>query len=100
MQADSLATSEAPVDLPKSYGPRPGALSLLTAAQRGLTLAIIQAERCGRGGEDLEVLSGNFSADSDAAVQLNTRINMLSSWAPAATSSRSREGLGGLAYAN
>ena len=88
MQADSLATSEAPVDLPKSYGPRPGALSLLTAAQRGLTLAIIQAERCGRGGEDLEVLSGNFSADSDAAVQLNTRINMLSSWAPAATSSK------------
>ena len=72
------------VELPKHHGPRPGALALLTPQQRGLALAIIQADRCGRGGEDLEVLSSNFHADSDAAAQLNTRIAMLSDWAPKA----------------
>ena len=65
------------VDIPKHTGPRPGALSLLTPAQRGLCLAIIQADRNGRGGEDLEILSGQFNADTDGAVQLNTRLAML-----------------------
>ena len=53
---------------------------LLTPEQRGLTLAIIQADRCGRGGEDLEILSGNFDSDNDAAAQLNMRIAMTSAW--------------------
>ena len=75
------------VELPKHSGPRPGALSLLTPAQRGLTLAIIQADRCGRGGDDLKVLSSQFNAESDAALQLNTRISMAwSSFAPSAAS--------------
>ena len=70
------------VDVPPFQGPRPGALSLLTPAQRGLCLAIIQADRNGRGGEDLALLSGQFNGDTDAALQLNTRISMLGNWAP------------------
>ena len=78
--ADNAAASSE-VLVPKYEGPRPGALSLLTPGQRGLTLAIIQAERCGRGGEDLQVLSGHFNADKDPAAQLSTRMSMLSPWA-------------------
>ena len=47
-----------PPDVPTMTGPRPGALSLLTPPERGLCLAIMQADRCGRGGEDLELLGG------------------------------------------
>ena len=68
------------VDIPKTFGPKPGALSLMTPEQRGLTLAIIQAERNGRGGEDLEILSGRFDADTDGAAQLNMRLAMLEDW--------------------
>ena len=78
-----MADASRPTDvssLPQQHGPRPGALSLLTPAQRGLTLAIIQADRSGRGGNDLEVLSGHFHSDSDAKAQLITRVDMLSSW--------------------
>ncbi len=74
------AAAPPPPDLPKTFGPRPGALSLLTPPQRGLILAIMQAERCGRGGEDLGVLVGRFNTDTDAATQLNTRVNMCESW--------------------
>jgi hypothetical protein len=66
--------------LPQHTGPRPGALTLLTPPQRGLILAIMQAERGGRGGDDLNILSGNFNGDTDAAAQLNTRINMLNAF--------------------
>ena len=76
----SAPPTSSDVELPKHHGPRPGALMLLTPEQRGLTLAIIQADRCGRGGEDLEILSGNFDSDNDAAAQLNMRIAMTSAW--------------------
>ena len=80
--ADSICMADAAVilsdvEIPKTHGPRPGALSLMTPEQRGLTLAIIQAERNGRGGEDLEILSGQYNADSDGAAQLNLRLAML-----------------------
>ena len=78
--ADQTLPPTSDVELPQHQGPRPGALMLLTPEQRGLTLAFMQADRCGRGGDDLEILSGNFDADSDAAAQLNTRLAMLSAW--------------------
>ena len=78
--SSTLENPAAEVDIPAFQGPRPGALSLLTPPQRGLCLAIIQADRCGRGGDDLEVLSGQFNADTDGAAQLNTRMSMLSAW--------------------
>ena len=61
---------------PAAFGPKPGALGLLTPAQRGLALAIMQAERCGRGGDDLAVLSGNYD-HSSADSQLSRRIGLL-----------------------
>ena len=69
------------VELPKHQGPRPGALSLMTPAERGLCLAIIQAERCGRGGHDLEILAGKTNTDSDAKYQLQSRLNLLDDFA-------------------
>jgi len=65
---------------------RPGALGLLTPPQRGLALAIIQADRCGRGGDDLEDLAkpNRFAhMDTTTSTQLSQRIGMLSHWAPA-----------------
>ena len=67
---------------PPSVGPRAGALGLLTPAQRGLAIAIMQADRCGRGGDDLTVLSGNYQHDTDAAAQLNARIALLDQFQP------------------
>ena len=64
---------------------RPGALGVLTPPQRGLALAIIQAERCGRGGEDLEGLAkpNRFAHNDDSGrVQLSQRMSMLSQWPP------------------
>lgn len=76
--SNAALPSEPPLELPKSLQPRPGALSLLTPAQRGLALAIMQADRCGRGGEDLEILGGaRYSKDGDHASLLNGRISML-----------------------
>ena len=82
MPADGFGPAVGPsaeLELPKQQGPKHGALGLLNPAARGLTLAIIQAERCGRGGEDLEVLSGNFNSDNDAAAQLQMRLQLLTS---------------------
>ena len=62
---------------------RPGALALLTPAQRGLALAIVQADRCGRGGDDLVNLarSSRFMHDDESRkAQLSHRLAMLSSW--------------------
>ena len=73
-----MASETPAVDIPKYQGARPGALSLLTPAERGLTLAIIQADRCGRGGDDLRVLSGQFNSETDAMGQLKTRLSMVS----------------------
>ena len=67
-------------DFPSSSAPRPGALSLLTPAQRGLCLAMIQADRCGRGGDDLAVLSGKYNTESDAAKQYALHNDLLSGW--------------------
>lgn len=75
------SSSQPPVSVPVALTPRPGALSLLTPAQRGLALAIMQADRCGRGGEDLEILGGaRYSKDGDHASLLNGRISMLESY--------------------
>ena len=60
---------------------RPGALGLLTPPQRGLALAIIQADRCGRGGDDLEDLAkpNRFAhMDTTTSAQLSQRIGILS----------------------
>ena len=74
----AASASRRPLALPTSSSPRPGALSLLTPAQRGLALAIMQADRCGRGGEDLNILGGTaYGNDGTAAAQLNQRINMV-----------------------
>ena len=72
-------------------GPRPGGLSLLAPAERGLCLAIMQAERCGRGGEDLELLGGTkFSTDQDQAAQLKNRLSLLSKWGERGTKTSGR----------
>ena len=60
---------------------RAGALGLLTPPQRGLALAIIQADRCGRGGDDLQDLAkpNRFAHDDKhTSAQLSQRVNMLS----------------------
>ena len=61
---------------------RPGALSLLTPPEKGLVLAIIQADRCGRGGDDLEGLSKSCRVhdDPNASAQLSQRLNLLAAW--------------------
>ena len=67
---------------PSQSGPRPGALLMLTPPERGLTLAIMQADRCGRGGEDLQTLisgeGGRFAHQITGHTQLSQRLAMLS----------------------
>ena len=76
-----FTATPASTDVPPMTGPRPGGLSLLAPAERGLCLAIMQADRCGRGGEDLEVLGGTkYSTDRDQAAQLKNRLSMLTRW--------------------
>ena len=70
-------------ELPPFEGPRPGALSLLTPAQRGLALAIMQADRNGRGGADLDILGSRFSHATDPTSQLTQRLKMLEKYSSA-----------------
>lgn len=61
----------------------PASLALLTPTQRGMVLAIMQADRCGRGGEDLENLAkpSRFAHnDPTGSAQLSQRLAMLSQW--------------------
>ena len=73
--------SSAPSSERRTAGPRPGALLTLTPPERGLSLAIVQAERSGRGGEDLQVLTsgegGRFSHQITGSMQLSQRLAML-----------------------
>ena len=62
---------------------KPGALALLTPPERGLVLAIIQADRSGRGGGDLEGLSKSSRYPHDdpaASAQLSQRLTLLEEW--------------------
>ena len=77
-----MATQPPPSMMPKREI-RPGALGLLTPPQRGLALAIIQADRCGRGGDDLEDLARPnrfLHTDTTPAAQLTQRVNLLAQW--------------------
>jgi hypothetical protein len=58
-------------------------LALLTPAQRGLVLAIIQADRNGRGGRDLEELAKPVASAHDdvrGSIQLTQRLSILEDW--------------------
>ena len=64
-------------------GTSDSSLGLLTPAQRGLVLAIIQADRNGRGGRDLEELAKPLASAHDdvrGSTQLTQRLSILSDW--------------------
>ena len=63
-------------------GTSESSFALLTPAQRGLVLAVIQAERNGRGGKDLEELAKPTGLTNDVRVssQLTQRLSILSDW--------------------
>ena len=81
-------------DRPMCLPDRPEAWrTLVTRACRtwALPRAIMQAERCGRGGEDSELLGGTkFSTDQGQAAPAQNRLSLLSRWGERGTKTSGR----------